>query len=296
MRLPPLNALRAFEAVARTGSVRDAAAEISVTPAAISQQIKVLEHNVGMRLFERSTRRIEPNDVGRHYQEAVGRALRQIESATQKLRPAAQSVKITTLPSLATLWLAPRLSGFSKVYPHVQVSINADPVPVDLRSEQFDLALREARSPDRYSEGVKLWPQELVALASPAYVKHISKRGAVQWAKACLLHEEISEPWMLWLQEKGIAELPPRAQYFSHSMMAMAAAGEAEGIALVPWVLATKAMADGTLVQVDQHRLITHRAYWLLWPRSSQRALSSAATAFRDWLIEQARIGLDSRP
>ncbi len=288
MKLPPLLALRAFEAVARTGSVRDAAHELAVTSAAVSQQIRGLEEHLGLKLFDRSIRMIRPNEAGRQYQEVIGRALRSIEQATLKLRPLAEQVRITAVPSLATLWLSPRLARFSRQFPGIQVSIDADPNVVDMRLGSWDLALRDDQALDRHCEGVRLMSKELVAVAAPAYLASVTVRKQVQWEKVRLLHEETSEAWTEWFARRKIAHMPQRGQYFSHAMMALAAAAGSEGVALVASVLVQQALAQGSLVMASPHRSPTDRAYWLCWPKPAYRPMTASVVAFRDWLLTQA--------
>ncbi len=117
MKLPPLNALRAFDSVARQGSVKDAAVELFVTPAAVSQQLKVLEGFIGAALFERRPRELRLTSVGQSYHQTITRPLRAIAEATERLLPKRRGTSISVLTSFAALWLALRLAEFARANP-----------------------------------------------------------------------------------------------------------------------------------------------------------------------------------
>ena len=167
--LPPLNALRAFEACARLGSMQRAAHELSVTPSAISQQVQNLEQWIGFPLLERRARQVQANAEGRAYLTAISAAFDQIAAATEELSAGRvpRSICITCTPGFAVQWLVPRLQQFQDRHPDIDVRIDASTRLLDLKVEQVDLAVRHGngRYPGLVSE--KLIDDDLVPVASP---------------------------------------------------------------------------------------------------------------------------------
>jgi len=149
MRLPPLNAVRAFDAVARLGSVRAAADELAVTPAAVSQQLRVLEGHLGLALTQRHGRGLVLTDSGRTWHGEIARHLRAIALAAERVRPGRRVVQVTVVQSFGSRWLMPRLQKFTAREPEIEVRIDASPVLADLARDPFDLAIREGRARTR---------------------------------------------------------------------------------------------------------------------------------------------------
>ncbi len=286
MRLPPLNALRAFEATARLGSVKAAAAELFVTPAAVSQQLRVLEDHLGEPLFERRPRALVATPRAVAFHQVVNRSLRAIAEAADRLRTAQQAVAISVVPSFAALWLAPRVAAFTRQHPRIEIRIDADPVLVDFRTTRYDLAIREGWGRYRDAESTILIPIEWQPVASPAYVASLSSDGSFDWQRARLLHEDDSLRWDAWTHARGLRLGIGQAAYYSHGMLAYAAAGAGEGVALAPPCLVERLVDDGRLAVVDPFTLPSDAGYWLAWASPAERPLSDAARLFRDWLID----------
>ena len=141
MRLPPLNAVRAFDAVARLGSVRAAAEELAVTPAAVSQQLRVLEANLGLALTQRDGRGIALTEAGRGWHGEIARHLRAIAVAAERVRPGRRVVQVSVVPSFGSRWLMPRLPLFTAQQPEIEVRIDATATLVDLTRDPVDLAI-----------------------------------------------------------------------------------------------------------------------------------------------------------
>ena len=289
MKLPPLNALRAFDAAARLGSVKAAAAELFVTSAAVSQQVRALERFIGLELFERRPRELRLTNTGYAYHQAIGRHLRGISEATERLRPKRHAVGISVVPTFAAQWVAPRLPRFSKLHPGVEIRVDAEGALVDFRHDAFDLAIREGAGGYRDADTALLFEMALRPLAAPGYVASLTRRGRFDWARARLLHEGTNEYWDTWLEARGVKADTGRGSYFSHGMLALAAAAEGEGVALAADCIVERALRDGRLVRVDPMALSTGRGYWLAWPRPTVRPLGESAKLFRDWLIAEAR-------
>lgn len=291
MRLPPLNAVRAFDAVARLGSVRAAADELAVTPAAVSQQLRVLESHLGIALTQRHGRGLVLTDSGRTWHGEIARHLRAIALAAERVRPGRRVVQVTVVQSFGSRWLVPRLTRFTAREPEIEVRIDASPVLADLARDPFDLAIREGSGVYPEAESVRLFPLEFVPVASPAVAKSLRRRGGgIDWGRARLLHEVTYDYWPDWIAMAGVTGIDvARGLFFSHTMMALDAASEGQGVALAPPPFAERELAGGALVVLDAHAYAPGTGVHLAWPRRGLRTLSPAATAFRDWVIEEAQ-------
>jgi len=291
MRLPPLNAVRAFDAVARLGSVRAAADELAVTPAAVSQQLRVLEGHLGLAFTQRRGRGLVLTDSGRTWHGEIARHLRAIALAAERVRPGRRVVQVTVVQSFGSRWLMPRLQKFTAREPEIEVRIDASPVLADLARDPFDLAIREGRGTYPEAEAVRLFTLEFFPVASPALARKIRRRnGTVDWSRARLLHEVSYDYWPDWTAMAGIAEIDvARGLFFSHTMLALDAAVDGQGVALAPTPMAERELQRGALEIIDPRRFVPGVGIYLAWPRRSLRTLSPAATAFRDWVIEEAQ-------
>jgi LysR family glycine cleavage system transcriptional activator len=291
VRLPPLNAVRAFDAVARLGSVRAAADELAVTPAAVSQQLRVLEAHLGIVLTQREGRGLALTESGRAWHAEIARHLRAIALAAERVRPGRRVVQVTVVPSFGSRWLVPRLPLFTAREPEIEVRIDAGPTLADLARDPFDLAIREGSGVYPEAETVCLFPLELFPVASPPYARQLKGRAqAVDWTRARILHEVNFDYWPDWCAQVGRTDIDiSRGMFFSHTMLALDAAIDGQGVALAPRFLAERELARGTLVILDPRGYTTGTGIYLAWPRRSVRTLSPAAIAFRDWLIDEAR-------
>lgn len=292
MRLPPLNAVRAFDAVARLGSVRAAADELAVTPAAVSQQLRVLEAHLRIPLTQRQGRGLVLTEAGRSWHGEIARHLRAIALAAERVRPGRRVVQVTVVQSFGSRWLMPRLTRFTAREPEIEVRIDASPVLADLARDPFDLAVREGNGVYPEAETVLLFPLDCIPLASPDVARRMRRRdGTIDWTKARLLHEVAYDYWPDWMamiDERNVDVA--RGLFFSHTMLALDAAVEGQGVVLSPLPLASRELARGALEIVDERAFSPGRGIYLAWPRKQLRTLSPAAVAFRDWVIEEARI------
>lgn len=291
MRLPPLNAVRAFDAVARLGSVRAAADELAVTPAAVSQQLRVLEAHLGLPLTQRHGRGIALTESGRSWHGEIARHLRAIALAAERVRPGRRVVQVTVVQSFGSRWLMPRLHKFTAREPEIEVRIDASPVLADLARDPFDLAVREGTGVYPEAETVQLFPLDCLPLASPEVARGIRRRGGtIDWARARLLHELNYDYWADWMAMTGNGDVDvSRGLFFSHTMLALDAAIDGQGVVLSPLPLAERELTRGALEIVDRRAFSPGRGIHLAWPRRQLRALPPAALAFRDWLIEEAQ-------
>lgn len=288
-KLPPLNALRAFEASARLQSVQLAARELNVTPSAVSQQVHNLERWLGFPLLERGARKLEPTGQGRAYQGALASAFEQIGEATESLsagRPT-QSICITCTPGFTVQWLVPRLQHFQDQHPEIDVRIDASTRLVDLRREDVDLGIRHGLG--RYAGLVaeKLVDDDLIPAASPDLVRGRNRlRTPQDLTRHALLHIETRDDWRLWLQAQGVPIDWRRGPLLVDTAIGIQAAIASKGIILVRRSLIADELAGGRLVTPLPQSLATGTAYFLVYP--PERMSSAPIRAFRNWLLKEA--------
>ena len=291
LKLPPLNAVRAFEAAARQSSFRLAAEELFVTPGAVSQQIRLLEGYFGVALFERLPRAVRLTPTGQEFFSGVTKHLRGIAQASERVRPRGDQVLVTVSPDFASRWLVPRLAEFMQRHPTVEVRVDASFVLADFERDSFDLGIRYGlhldRQDDARVEGLLLFKQRVVPFCSPAYrARHFDGvPAATAWRTVRLLHENPPfDLWPQWLARQGYTELDAGAGlYFSHGLLAVPAAIGGEGVTLQPREYVERDLRTGALVAADAAEFVSGRGYYLVWPK---RPLRAAAIWFRDWILE----------
>jgi LysR family transcriptional regulator, glycine cleavage system transcriptional activator len=285
--LPPLNALRAFEASARLGSMQRAAHELSVTPSAVSQQVQNLEQWVGFPLLERRARQVQTNAEGRAYLSAVSAALDQIAAATEELSAGRvpRSICITCTPGFAVQWLVPRLHQFQDRHPDIDVRIDASTRLLDLKVEQVDLAVRHGngRYPGLVSE--RLIDDDLVPVASPRLFAGKGRvRKPADLMQHRLLHIETRDDWRLWFAGQGIEIDWKRGPLFVDTAIGVQAAVAGKGVALIRRSLIGDELAAGRLVAPLSQGLSKGMAYHLVY--LPENMVQPAVRAFRAWLLE----------
>jgi LysR family glycine cleavage system transcriptional activator len=294
--LPPLNALRAFEATARLASMQRAAHELNVTPSAISQQVQNLEQWLGFPLLERRARQIQPTVQGRAYLPSVSAALDQIAAATVELAAGRvpRSICITCTPGFAVQWLVPRLQQFQDLHPEIDVRIDASTRLLDLRTDDVDLAVRHGtgRYPGLVSE--KLLDDDLIPVASP---RLLSGRGRVKkpadLLQHRLLHIETRDDWRLWFAAQGIEIDWRRGPLLIDTAIGVQAAVAGKGVILVRRSLIGDELASKRLLAPLPQGLSKGMAYYLVYP--PENVSQPAVRAFRAWLLEAVAEGASAR-
>ena len=286
MRLPPLNAVRAFESAARLGGMRQAAEELFVTPGAVSQQIRALEAHFGLPLFERLPRAIHLTAAGLEFYSAVTRHLRGIAQAADRLRPGEQQIALTVAPDFASRWLMPRLSAFTALNPKFEVRVDASIGLADFERDAFDLGIRTSLQPPAHLNSALLLRLRVRPYCSRPYFEGLFTKRTVAdaWVHARLLHE--SHPfdlWMHWLTKRGLPESNAETGlYFSHGQLAILAAIDGEGATLQPPEYVERELRSGALVEADAAIYDSGLGYYLVWPR---RALRAPAEKFKEWVL-----------
>lgn len=296
-RLPPLNAVRAFEAAARHGGFAAAAEELSVTPAAISQQVKGLEGLLGFKLFRRLARGLVLTEAGQAYLPGLTDGLDRLAQATARARGRSSSgqIAISLLPALAAGWLVPRLAAFRRLHPGVDVVVRAERRLVDFAREDVDLAIRFGRGSFKDLVTHHLMDETVFPVASPRLL-----HGATPLAdfgdlrRHVLLHDidaHPQQPWMswpAWFAREGLSEDEAgRGLFFNDSLVLLAAAVAGQGVALGRGPHLGEHLAAGRLVPLFGKTWRAEWAYYVVTPPA--HATRPAVRNFVDWLIGEGK-------
>ena len=287
-RLPPLQALRTFEAAARHGSFSRAGEELHITHGAISHQMKALERELGVALFHRRSRGVELTQPGRELAATVRDALDRIERGVAELRGRPQrALTVSVLPAFATHWLIPRLADFNRRYPEIDINLRATPVLADFATEAVDVAVRYGGGQWPGVRAVQLAHEDVFPVCSPRFNGGRLPRTLADLAKAKLLHTPL-QPWDEWFAALGVnAPEQRRAMTFSETDTLLRAAISGLGIALSRRLLAQPELDAGRLVRPVPQSVRADRSYFIAYPASAEP--SPRLLIFRDWLLEQAR-------
>jgi LysR family transcriptional regulator, glycine cleavage system transcriptional activator len=288
--LPPLNALRSFEAAARHQSFTRAADELCVTQGAVSHQVKALEAELGLKLFKRERQGLAITEAGHGYLAVVRDAFDRIALGTDRLLQRQRSVVITVSmsPDFAAKWLVSRLGRFAEAYPDIQLKVSATMHHVDFAREDVDLAIRHGASNWAGLDAVNLCSEELFPVCSPALLRcrhgiH-SPKDALQFPR---LHLNDRRDWSRWLEAAGASgEGLLHGPILNHASMLIDAAVDSQGIALARTALAAADLINGRLVRPFQTALPLKNTYWIVCPKATS-ALPKIV-AFRDWLLAEA--------
>ena len=290
-RLPPLNALRAFEAAARHLSFTRAAAELHVTQAAISHQVKALEDYLGRQLFRRLNRALLLTDDAQAYLPSVSRAFTLLNEATSNLlsKHTPGPLTVSALPSFAARWLVPRLGRFRQIRPDIDLRIDPSAELSDFAGGDVDVSIRYGRGKYPGLRTDWLMTEDIFPVCSPlllAGTHPLREPGDLE--HHVLLHDDGHGDWRTWLLAAAADGVDPtRGPIFTDSGMLIQAAMAGQGVALARGVLAADELAAGRLVRPFALSLPTAYAYYLVCPQD--RAEQPKIAAFRDWLLGEAR-------
>lgn len=292
-RFPSLHALHCFESVGRHQSVKDAAAEMHVTSAAISQQLAKLEDSLGMALFDKSQRGMVLTEQGQRYFLGIRTAFRQIEDATRRLQASSAPpiVTVSCSPTFAMMWLLPRMPQFQAQHPHIDVRLSTTAQLVDFTRDDVDFGIRHGLGRYLGLEAEKLLDENLQPVCSPSLLDRRKRlKSADDLRNFTLLHDEYREDWRLWLEAAGATQVDwHKGQVFVASNGAIYAAIEGHGIALARKSLVAHEIERGRLVMPFTTSLATAFAYYLVYPE--QTRLREEAASFRDWILRETKTG-----
>jgi LysR family transcriptional regulator, glycine cleavage system transcriptional activator len=289
-KLPPLNALRAFEAAARHLSVKNAAQELCVTPGAVSQMLKTLELYLGVALFRRVNRGVQMTAAGLDYLPSIRNAFRQIGEATKRVAAGADSrlLTVSVTPFFASAWLVPRLKGFQDANPDIDLQLRTSNLLVDFSRDGVDVAVRHGlgRYPGLRSE--RILTVEVVPVAAPTLVAELGAPASpAELARWPHVHDFERKGWHLWLQAQGIHEIgAPRGPSFDDSSLLLKAVLAGQGAGLLPAAMVALELAQGRLVSLGDASRLEDFAYYLVYP--DDRREPAKVAAFRDWILAAA--------
>ncbi len=289
-RLPPLNSLRAFEAAARHLSFTLAAAELNVTQAAVSHQIKLLEERLGMPLFRRLNRALLLTDAGQTLYPAMSNALDVMATAIDRLHRHDKSgeLTITTMDSFAATWLVPRLAKFQKMHHDIDIRITTSDMTVDFSRENVDLAIRYGNGdwPGVFVE--PLMAEEMFPVCAPSLLQSGPPlKTPADLKHHMLLHDDMRVDWRMWLMAAGEPEIDTtRGLSYQHSNLVVQAAEQGDGVALARSVLVSNSLATGKLVKPFDLALPVTYAYYVVCPHGNENR--PKIREFRNWLAAMA--------
>ncbi len=296
-RLPPLNALKAFEAAARRLSFTKAAEELNVTPGAISQQIRQLEDYAGTPLFKRTGRSVLLTDAAQAALPIVHDAFEKISEAGRIMQAPARKgrVMVACAPSFAAKWLAPRLETFHRDHKGIEAWVSADMGLTDFATADADIAIRYGKGVYDGLKSELLLDETVMPVCSPALLEseHPIRKPA-DLVHHTLLHDESPEndpscpDWPSWLAARKVtSQSARRGPRFNQAVLVIEAAASGQGVALAKHAVAAADLAAGRLVApfADGSTAIEF-GYWLVWPKG--RHLSPDVRAFIKWLKTEA--------
>lgn len=287
-RLPPLTALQAFEAAARHLSFKHAAVELSLTPTAISHQVRRLEEHLGVRLFVRGTRRVDLTAAGQGLYPALRQGFDAMAGAVELIldRERPRSVVLSTTMAFAARWLLPRLAGFAEARPDIALQLHTSDQPVDLHAGVAQLAVRYGSGPVAGLRSVHLLTSRFAPVCAPGLpVRSRKDLAAVPLIGFRWFRRDARTPdWPLWFERAGMAPLARQLE-FSDEVNAIQAAVAGQGVALVNLAMVADELATGILIQPCGPELPGHD-FRVVWPEGTD--LSAEAAVVRDWLVAEA--------
>ncbi|MDQ7989347.1 MAG: transcriptional regulator GcvA [Candidatus Dactylopiibacterium sp.] len=287
-RLPPLGALKVFEAAARLGGFSPAARELHVTHSAVSHQIRALEEQLGFALFHRNGRGVQLTPAGLELAAQVNAAFldlgRTLTRLAQRANP--RRLTVTTMPSFAARWLGPRIGGFIEQEPGIELNILTTSAVLDFARDGVDVAIRFGFGDYPGQDAALLMRDEMLVVAAPALVEGRLPM-APEALRDCALLRSDGEFWRAWFARVGLDWPEPRGGlFFNDSALVLEAALAGRGIALSRRSLCQRELDDGRLIQVFRETLPNTRAYWYVTPGGVQA--SALALRFRAWLFAEA--------
>lgn len=289
--LPPLTAVRAFEAAARHQSFTKAADELGMTQAAVSYQVKVLEDRLGKPLFHRLPKKVELSETGRRLAPAITAAFQGLHAAFAELKESDDAVlAITAVHTFATNWLVPRLGAFQQLHPEIAVRIDLSGRNVDFTREEFDVGIRGGRGKWPGLQSHQLIPIAFTPLCSPDF---LARYGPWERPEDMLKAPRLDAHdawWRLWYQAAGVDEVPvgaPSNVSLDVQSLLGTAAIAGQGIAILMPAFFSADLAAGRLVQPFPTMASDDTAYWLVHPETRKNVRK--IRAFREWILGELK-------
>ena len=285
-RLPNFSALRAFEAAARHQNFSRAAEELHLTHGAISHQVRALEDELGLKLFVRNGRNVRLNSAGAGFAQVVEHAFAQIAAAAEQLSPTAvrQRLTVSSIPSFAARWLAPRLPAFTALHPQIEVVLQSSGQLQDLAREGIDVGIRFGGGdyPGLLSE--RLMGDVYYPVVSPRYCDGRLPATPAALAEAALLRSE--EPWLPWFKAAQLNWPEPAGGVsFQDQTMLIRYAVDGNGVALVRHAMVAQELASGELVRLFAIEVPSAAEYFFVSP--PEAAKRPQVKAFKSWMLAE---------
>jgi len=288
-RLPPLSALRPFEAAARLESFSRAAEELHLTHGAVSRQVRALEQHVGVELFSRHGKRVALTPEGRTFAERIRSALQEIAQASDALASRKRDPRLTVsvLPSFASRWLMPRLIRFMEAHPKIEVNVLATNALADFTHDGVDVAIRFGRGPWPSLACEHFLDDEYFPVASPRLNRGKLPKDPGELLRLRIMREDRNY-WELWFEAAGVPLATPlEGPSFNDSTYALQAAARGEGVALARRSIVGEDLERGTLKRLFRIAVPSRESYWFVSPK--ELAHSPKVKAFRDWVKAELR-------
>lgn len=292
-RLPSLNALRCFEAAARSGSFSRAAEELNVTQSAVSHQVRQLEDWFGLALFDRQGRQTLPTPKGQELARSLAEAFDIMAAACRRLQQSESgpALTIAALPSFATIWLIPRLSQFFQEHPEVSVKVVYAFAGQKLDFDEIDIAVLWGPGEWEGCQATPLLPGATAPICNPIFLE---KQGPFDVPQAILgkplLHDDDRLDWQNWMRHAGLKHAGPApGPIFQDFNLLRAATLAGQGIALCPLSLIADDLSSGRLVQLFDIAIKQDYSYSIIEPETVSGRRSEALDTFKRWLRNAAR-------
>jgi LysR family glycine cleavage system transcriptional activator len=299
MKLPPMNALRAFEAVSRLGSVSKAAEELCVSQGAVSQQLRNLEDHLDRELFIRTPNSFKLSEDGETYASVVQRSLSEIAFASREVArtKTRRSLTISSSPGFAQKWLMPNLEAFYESFPDVPVAIDRSNKVVTFKNDGIDAAIRFSGDEDGFDglDSVLLFHPQIFAVASPAYIakhgtlKSLAEPGTHHLIDGLYKFKEGAALHLKWQDVVSGNQIDPATQYesFPDIDQAFNAALQGRGIALVPHDVIEEEIKSGKIEYANPESIPARYKCYFVSPADARP--NGDLIAFRDWLVDSLK-------
>jgi LysR family glycine cleavage system transcriptional activator len=294
-RLPPLSALATFECVARAGGITAAAAELGMTPGAVSKQILKLEQWFGGALFQRAGRGLLLIEAGRRLLQEIGPALDQIEAASRKVdRRSPNALRISAPPTFMAYWLVPRLGLFQQRHPHIDIQLDNKRDRSRALPEHADVAVRRGLADATGFSAHPFMPEALLPVFGAGLPGRDDIRAPADLAKTTWLTATMRpDDWQRWLAKARLTSLSPeRWVTFDHTNLALGAAMDGLGVAIAPAYLIEGELRAGRLIAPFAELIAPDDSHYVLCRTGQENR--PPVRAFREWLHEQGTAHADA--
>ncbi|QAY79213.1 LysR substrate-binding domain-containing protein [Sphingosinicella sp. BN140058] len=288
-RFPSLASIRAFESAARLGSFTKAGRELGTSSASVSYHVRQLEAQIGVALFRRLAHRVELTEPGEMVATEASKAFAALRASFVRAAEAEEGrLSLTTLPTIGTSWLAPRLGHFRTLHPEIQLELDLSDVPEDLAGGRFDAAIRNGDGRWPGLRAVPLFPSLFMPLCVPALLDAARSLGDPA-APLAVPRLGRADWWQLWYRSRGYDAGPPPGSYgttLATEYLDVAAALAGHGIVIASPILFRSELESGRLIAAHDFVVPAGRAFWFVYPVARQR--SRKIGLFREWLCAEA--------